>query len=87
MGSLTPPPCKGSRKKRNARITVRMPEELLAKIQEAAEADRRSVADWIVLQLEEDLRTRERIMLVMSDGRERTMAEICTAIDERWGGE
>jgi hypothetical protein len=29
-----------------------MPEELLAKIQAAAEADRRSVADWIVLQLE-----------------------------------
>ncbi|MBK7537129.1 MAG: Arc family DNA-binding protein [Myxococcales bacterium] len=41
--------------KRNARITVRMPEELLAKIQEAAEADRRSVADWIVLQLEATL--------------------------------
>lgn len=38
--------------KRNARITVRMPEELLAKIQAAAEADRRSVADWIVIQLE-----------------------------------
>ncbi len=38
--------------KRNARVTVRMPEELLAKIQAAAEADRRSVADWIVLQLE-----------------------------------
>lgn len=38
--------------KRNARITVRMPEELLAKIQAAAESDRRSVADWIVLQLE-----------------------------------
>ena len=38
--------------KRNARVTVRMPEELLAKIQAAAESDRRSVADWIVLQLE-----------------------------------
>ena len=75
------------KQKRNARVTVRMPDELLAKIQNAAMAERRSVTDWIVLQLEEDMRTRERIMLVMSDGVERTMAEICAAIDERWPGQ
>lgn len=46
--------------KRNARITVRMPEELLAKIQAAAESDRRSVADWIVLQLEAALAKKSR---------------------------
>lgn len=38
--------------KRDVRITVRMPEDLAALVQEAADADRRSKSDWIVLQLE-----------------------------------
>jgi len=39
-------------KKRDVRITVRMPEDLADLVQEAADADRRSKSDWIVLQLE-----------------------------------
>jgi uncharacterized protein (DUF1778 family) len=39
-------------KKRDVRITLRMPEDLAALVQEAADADRRSKSDWIVLQLE-----------------------------------
>jgi hypothetical protein len=39
-------------KKRDVRITVRLPEDLAAQVQEAADADRRSKSDWIVLQLE-----------------------------------
>lgn len=39
-------------KKRDVRITLRMPEDLAAQVQEAADADRRSKSDWIVLQLE-----------------------------------
>jgi predicted transcriptional regulator len=31
---------------------VRLPEDLAAQVQEAADADRRSKSDWIVLQLE-----------------------------------
>jgi hypothetical protein len=39
-------------KKRDVRLTLRMPEDLAALVQEAADADRRSKSDWIVLQLE-----------------------------------
>jgi hypothetical protein len=39
-------------KKRDVRITLRMPEDLATLVQEAADADRRSKSDWIVLQLE-----------------------------------
>jgi hypothetical protein len=39
-------------KKRDVRITLRMPEDLANLVQEAADADRRSKSDWIVLQLE-----------------------------------
>jgi hypothetical protein len=39
-------------KKRDVRITLRMPEDLAKLVQEAADADRRSKSDWIVLQLE-----------------------------------
>ena len=39
-------------KKRDVRITLRMPEDLAVLVQEAADADRRSKSDWIVLQLE-----------------------------------
>lgn len=39
-------------KKRDVRITVRLPEDLAAQVQEAADNDRRSKSDWIVLQLE-----------------------------------
>jgi uncharacterized protein (DUF1778 family) len=39
-------------KKRDVRITLRLPEDLATQVQEAAEADRRSKSDWIVLQLE-----------------------------------
>jgi hypothetical protein len=38
--------------KRDVRITVRLPEDLAAQVQEAADNDRRSKSDWIVLQLE-----------------------------------
>jgi hypothetical protein len=39
-------------KKRDVRLTLRMPEDLANLVQEAADADRRSKSDWIVLQLE-----------------------------------
>jgi uncharacterized protein (DUF1778 family) len=39
-------------KKRDVRITLRMPEDLAVLVQEAADDDRRSKSDWIVLQLE-----------------------------------
>jgi uncharacterized protein (DUF1778 family) len=39
-------------KKRDVRITVRLPEDLAVQVQEAADADRRSKSDWIVLQIE-----------------------------------
>lgn len=39
-------------KKLDVRITLRMPEDLAALVQEAADADRRSKSDCIVLQLE-----------------------------------
>lgn len=39
-------------KKRDVRITVRLPEDLAKQVQDAADADRRSKSDWIVLQLE-----------------------------------
>jgi len=38
--------------KRDVRITVRLPEELAKQVQAAADADRRSKSDWIVIQLE-----------------------------------
>ena len=38
--------------KRDVRITLRLPEALAAQVQEAADADRRSKSDWIVIQLE-----------------------------------
>src|SRR5690349_10775292 len=36
----------------DVRITLRMPDDLAKLVQEAADADRRSKSDWIVLQLE-----------------------------------
>jgi hypothetical protein len=38
--------------KRDVRLTLRLPEELAKQVQEAADADRRSKSDWIVIQLE-----------------------------------
>jgi metal-responsive CopG/Arc/MetJ family transcriptional regulator len=42
---------KGSQK-RDVRITLRLPEDLAAQIQAAADEDRRSKSDWIVIQIE-----------------------------------
>lgn len=47
LGAVTKGP-----KKRDVRITLRMPDDLAKLVQEAADADRRSKSDWIVLQLE-----------------------------------
>jgi uncharacterized protein (DUF1778 family) len=38
--------------KRDVRITLRLSEELAKQVQAAADADRRSKSDWIVIQLE-----------------------------------
>jgi uncharacterized protein (DUF1778 family) len=38
--------------KRDVRITLRLPEELATQVQAAADEDRRSKSDWIVIQLE-----------------------------------
>jgi uncharacterized protein (DUF1778 family) len=38
--------------KRDVRITLRLPEDLAAQVQAAADEDRRSKSDWIVIQLE-----------------------------------
>ena len=38
--------------KRDVRIALRLPEDLAKQVQEAADADRRSKSDWIVIQLE-----------------------------------
>lgn len=38
--------------KRDVRITLRLPEDLAKQVQAAADDDRRSKSDWIVLQLE-----------------------------------
>jgi uncharacterized protein (DUF1778 family) len=47
-------------KKRDVRITVRLPEDLAALVQKAADDDRRSKSDWIVLQLEAVFSKRRR---------------------------
>jgi hypothetical protein len=55
LGSVTKGP-----EKRVVRITVRLPETLHAQIQEAADADRRSKSDWIVIALEKIFEKREK---------------------------
>jgi hypothetical protein len=46
--------------KRDVRLTLRLPEELAAQVQEAADADRRSKSDWIVILLEDYFAKRAR---------------------------
>lgn len=46
--------------KRDVRITLRLSEELAKKVQEAADDDRRSKSDWIVIQLEAIFAKRNR---------------------------
>ena len=46
--------------KRDVRITLRLPEELAKQVQAAADDDRRSKSDWIVIQLETILAKRAR---------------------------
>jgi len=46
--------------KRDVRITLRLPEELAAQVQEAADTDRRSKSDWIVILLEDYFAKRAR---------------------------
>ena len=46
--------------KRDVRITLRLPEELAKQVQDAADDDRRSKSDWIVIQLEAIFAKRKR---------------------------
>ena len=45
--------------KRDVRITLRLPANLHAAIKQAAEDDRRSISDWLVVMAEAALRERE----------------------------
>ena len=50
-----------TRAKRDVRVTVRVPRRLRAAMRRLAESDRRSLSDWLIVQLEDVVAARDAV--------------------------